>query len=201
MLASWQRFVVPRSERSPPHGSTMITPPTHEPHRFGALLRFGVALFALGSVAAACSNASDESGDTATDLTSIPLTTPEGGSTTLAAYAGTPTVVNFFASYCSPCRAEMPDLEIISKEFADEIDIVGVNRDIDESSWAAMVEETGVTFPTVFEGAAGTLFESIDGRFMPTTIFLDADGRLVHTVAGLQTEDSLRDLINSELRE
>lgn len=201
MLASWQRFVVSRSERSPPHGLIMISSRTHQHHRFATLLRFGVALFALGSVAAACSNSSDGADDAATDLTTIPLTTPDGGSTTLAAYAGTPTVVNFFASYCSPCRAEMPDLEAASKEYADEIDIVGVSRDLDESSWTAMVEETGVTFPTVFEGAAGQLFEAIDGRFMPTTIFLDADGQLVHTVAGLQTEDSLRDLINSELLE
>lgn len=178
----------------------MITPPaSHDRYRLPTLLRFGVALVALTALLASCSGESTDAAEAPVDLSSIALTTPDGGTTTLAAFAGTPTIVNFFAAYCSPCRAEMPDLEAISLEFEGEIDVVGISRDLDESSWKGMVEETGVTFPTVFEGAAGTMFETVDGRFMPTTIFLDAEGQLVHTVAGLQTEDSLRELINSKL--
>ncbi|MEZ5376542.1 MAG: TlpA disulfide reductase family protein [Acidimicrobiales bacterium] len=168
-------------------------------HQPASLLRLGAALFALVGLAAACSGGSAEAAGESPDLTSISLTTDDGGTTTLAAYAGKPTVVNFFASYCSPCKAEMPDLEQISQEFAGQVNVVGINRDIEESSWKSMVTETGVTFPTMFEGATGQLFEAIDGRFMPTTIFLDAEGNMVQMVAGLQTEDSLREYINTDL--
>lgn len=176
-----------------------MTSPAATRHRRSPVRRLTTAVFAIGALAASCSNDTADAAGETTDLTSVVLTTADGGTTTLAAYAGTPTVVNFFAAYCAPCRAEMPDLEVISNEFAGQVDVVGVSRDLDEASWKAMVDETGVTFPTAFEGAAGALFEAIDGRFMPTTIFLDADGQLVHSVAGLQTEDSLRDLINTEL--
>ncbi len=180
---------------------THTTATRRSSHRLRPLSKLTAVIVALIAGAAACSNGSaDESAD-AVDLSSIPLTTPEGGTTNLAAYEGTPLVVNFFASWCGPCKAELPDIERVSQEFGDEITVLGISLDAAEDSWLALVEQTGITFPTVFEGQGGAMFEAVDGRSMPTTIFLDAEGQLVHTVAGLQTEDSLRDLINTELLE
>lgn len=176
---------------------TMLLPQNAAPRRSArpAALVATVLLFVL--VAAACTSSSG--GERSADILDLPLTDPAGEPTTLAAFTGKPMVVNFFASWCGPCKAELPDIEAVSKEYAADITIVGVSRDATESSWLSLVDEIGVTFPTVFEGQTGAMFEAVDGRFMPTTIFLDAEGQLVHSVAGLQTEDSLRELIDTEL--
>ncbi len=177
----------------------MTSSPQTSRRRSHSLFRLGAAFVALCALAAACTDGGTDDASETVELSAIPLTTSDGATTTLAAYEGTPLIVNFFASWCAPCKAEMPDLESISQEFAGEVTVLGVNRDATETSWKALIDETGVTFPTVFEGQSGTMFEAIDGTFMPTTMLLDADGTLLRTVAGLQTEDSLRDLIETEL--
>jgi thiol-disulfide isomerase/thioredoxin len=131
----------------------------------------------------------------------ILLTTPEGDSTTLEAYSGKPMVVNFFAAWCPPCRAELPDIERIHGEFGDQVTIIGVSRDNTENAWKSLIAENSLTYPTLFEGIDGTLFESVGGVSMPTTLFVSADGEIVHSAIGLQDDESLRSLIDEHLLE
>lgn len=134
-------------------------------------------------------------------LTDIEFTTLDGGTGTLDDYAGQPMMVNFFAGWCPPCRAELPDIEQVHRDLGDDITILGVSRDNTESAWKGLLVEYGLTYPTVFEGIDGRLFEAAGGFSMPTTVFISPDGEIVHTAMGLQSESSLRELIDIHLME
>lgn len=123
---------------------------------------------------------------------------PDGSAATLARFEGQPVVLNFFASWCPPCIAELPEFEQVSSEFAGTVQFVGVNTDFDQDAWLRLVEETGVTYPTFFQPSA-ELFRASESPSMPTTVFLDADGVVQHTFAGRLTEETLRDLIGEHL--
>ena len=100
----------------------------------------------------------------------------------LAQFAGTPVVVNFWASWCTPCKEELPALQ----EFADdhpEAQVLGVNF-MDSKSGAQDIQaEIGFTFPSVFDprGEIGADY-AIPG--MPTTFFLDAEHRIAGRLTG-----------------
>ncbi len=125
------------------------------------------------------------------------LSTGDGEPFQLTSVVGAPTVLNFFATWCAPCRAELPEFEEVSQEFVDDVAFLGVNtRETDVDGARALIDETGVTFP-VAVGDDGDLFEIIGGLGMPTTAFIDADGVIVEVHTGALDDDSLRDKIES----
>lgn len=73
----------------------------------------------------------------------------DGSTVSLQDYAGTPMVVNFWASWCPPCIAEMPDLEAIHQSAGDRLAFVGVNTQDTPEEAAEMVDQTGVTYDLV----------------------------------------------------
>jgi thiol-disulfide isomerase/thioredoxin len=136
--------------------------------------------------------------DPAAEVLAIPVTDPDGGSTTLAAYGGQPMVVNFFASWCPPCRAEMPAFERVHQQVGGSVRFLGVSVDYDETTWKSLVAESGITFDTVFEPRQD-LLRAVGGKGMPTTVLLDADGRIRHVHTGALDDDDLRRLIDERL--
>lgn len=148
----------------------------------------------LGFLSSTSSNGSD--GPMALD--EFTFQTIDGGTVTLADFEG-PLVVNYFAAWCPPCRAELPDFEAVSQETAGDVLFVGISRDNVTDSWRSLIEETGVTFPTVFEGNVQGSFAHIEGISMPTTLFISADGTVERTWSGPLTDDKLRELIAEHL--
>jgi thiol-disulfide isomerase/thioredoxin len=140
----------------------------------------------------------DDPGGASDTALAIPVTAADGSSTSLADYAGQPLVVNFFASWCPPCRAEMPELERVHSEVGDEVRFVGVSVDYDETTWKSLVAESGITFETVFEPRQD-LLRAVGGKGMPTTILVSAEGRIVHVHTGALDDDALRRLIDERL--
>lgn len=105
-----------------------------------------------------------------------------GEEISLAQFEGTPVVVNFWASWCGPCKDELPDLQ----EFADthpEVQVLGINFQDSVSAAQEIQAEIGFTFPSVSDprGEFGVDYE-IPG--MPTTFFLDADHRIAGRLTG-----------------
>lgn len=120
-------------------------------------------------------------------LTSATLEQFEG---ILAGLRGTPVIVNIWASWCAPCRAEMPLLERAATEYAGRVTVLGVaSRDAVEPA-AEFLDDVGVTYPNVFDGT-GRIRRELDLRGFPTTYFFDEDGRIVATVVGGITEARL----------
>lgn len=130
----------------------------------------------------------DDGSDTA--VSAIPITYFDGTTGTLADFSGRPTVVNFFASWCAPCRAELPHFESTFKTWGDEVNFVGIATNDDRTNALDLIEETGITFE-ILDDPNQELFFALDGFSMPTTIFLDADGSVVETRVGVILEEEL----------
>lgn len=123
-------------------------------------------------------------------VSAIPITYFDGSTGTLADFAGRPTVVNFFASWCAPCRAELPHFESTFKTWGDEVNFVGIATNDDRANALDLIEETGITFQ-ILDDPNQELFFALDGFSMPTTVFLDADGSVVETRVGVILEEEL----------
>jgi cytochrome c biogenesis protein CcmG, thiol:disulfide interchange protein DsbE len=123
----------------------------------------------------------------------------DGDVARVADWHGTPVVVNFWASWCPPCVAEMRNaLEPMHQQLGDDVVFVGLNLQDTRDRAAAVVEQTGVTY-TLGEDPDGELFTAFGGFGMPTTVFIDADGAVVTSHTGAFTFDQLRDLIQTNL--
>jgi len=126
------------------------------------------------------------------------FTTSDGGSGSLSDYHGEPLVVNFFASWCPPCRAELPDFEAVHQQLGEEVTFVGVNQDFTEETWRAFVAESDVSYDTVFQPNS-EIWNELGTGAMPTTAFISPNGEVVHLWAGLLTDDKLIELIDEHL--
>jgi len=113
--------------------------------------------------------------------------------------AGRPLVVNFWASWCTPCRKEMPVLQALSQQLRGRVDFLGVDY-LDQAGAARrLAAETGVTYRLAADprGRAGAEL-GITG--LPTTLFIDAGGVLVGRRVGELDARRLREAIGGYLR-
>lgn len=122
----------------------------------------------------------------------------DGGQGSLADYRGRPLVMNFFASWCVPCLAEMPGFEQVHQELKGDVHFLGVNLQDPQENGRLVVEQTGITYD-VGRDPDGELFTTVGGFAMPTTVFLDADGNIVDLHSGGLTAEHLRGRIHEVL--
>ena len=110
------------------------------------------------------------------------------------AEAGRPTLVNIFASWCAPCRAEMP-LLLTTRDDNPDIAFLGIDHLDRLEDGEAFVEELGVDFATIHDLDGDVAF-AVGGRGMPTTVVFDREGRLAGRVVGELTPTSLERLLD-----
>lgn len=123
----------------------------------------------------------------------------DGGQGNLADFAGRPLVVNFWASWCPACVAEMPDFESVHARLGEEVAFLGLAmQETDEVAARDLVEETGVTY-TLGRDPDGAIFASFGGVAMPTTVFIDEEGEVVTTHPGALFAEDLESIIRNEL--
>ena len=115
-------------------------------------------------------------------------TTLDGEPFDLADYRGTPVVLNFWASWCGPCRRELPALAAFAKANP-EIQVIGVDYQDDVEAARTFAAENGATWPSVVDdGPIGAAYE-VPG--LPATYLIDAQGRIVERLLGEVTEATL----------
>ena len=104
---------------------------------------------------------------------------------------GKPVVVNFWATWCPPCKEEMPLLQRYSSQFGEQMILLGVDYAEQEPVVQDFVDQMGITFPILLDsdGAVSNLYYV---RNYPTTFFIDAEGVVRAQHLGLLTEDSLQ---------
>ena len=107
-------------------------------------------------------------------------------------YAGRPVVLNLWASWCPPCRKEMPVFEQAQTEFS-EVAFVLVNQGESAREAVDFLEHEGLNLSDVLLDPSSLTMQSVNSRGLPTTLFFDAQGRLVDSHMGEITMPALRE--------
>ena len=131
----------------------------------------------------------------APDLT---LATLEGEQIALGNADG-PVVLNFWATWCPPCRHEIPDLIEIQNEYGERgLTLVGVSRDQEGASVVTpFAEDMEINYPLVVEKDAQLEEELGTVYALPTTVLISPDGMVTHSIMGLFDVDSLREQLDT----
>jgi cytochrome c biogenesis protein CcmG/thiol:disulfide interchange protein DsbE len=118
-----------------------------------------------------------------------------GGTVSLRSLAGTPTVVNLWASWCDPCREELPAFSRLSADAGGRLRVLGVaSKDREQSARAA-----NLPFPSLFD-PDGDLLRGLGRSLLPATVLLDASGRVREVYQGVPlTDATLRALVRDRL--
>jgi thiol-disulfide isomerase/thioredoxin len=129
--------------------------------------------------------------DGATTMPRITLPCLGGGrSVDLAGLTGTPTVVNFWAQSCGPCRAESPILQRVHEAARGRLRVIGVDWEDSQPGMAiAFARQLGLTYPQVADPDAATR-KPLGIAGLPVSVFLDSSGRIVHANYGAVTSTS-----------
>jgi cytochrome c biogenesis protein CcmG, thiol:disulfide interchange protein DsbE len=114
----------------------------------------------------------------------------QGGSLSSEDLKGSPLVVNFFASWCAPCREEAPVLEAAWKRYRDDgVRFLGVNVQDTEGDARRFVRDYGITYPVVRD-AERTFAQGLAVYGLPQTFFIDDEWRLLDVGAGDRLRES-----------
>jgi len=162
-----------------------------------------VALIALSTTA--CSGGSGSSSDPlGVRSASSPAPTLSGdtlqkGSIDLASLRGGVTVVNFWATWCTPCRQEQPQLEQVARSYHDRgVRFLGVFERDDAAKGRAWVKEFGVTYPSIAD-PSGSFADDFALFGLPDTFVIDPNGTIRWVITGKTTEAELSHLIDRVL--
>ncbi|MBQ3725370.1 MAG: TlpA family protein disulfide reductase [Oscillospiraceae bacterium] len=139
-----------------------------------------------------------ETGETAEDYTAPDFTayTLTGEAVRLSDYAGKPVVINFWATWCPPCRQELPGFENAWQQYGDDVVFLMVEcggESVDEVE--SFIAEGGYTFP-VYVDSDGSGAAAYGINAIPVTALVDAEGKVFAYQVGAVEEDSLRTAID-----
>jgi len=129
------------------------------------------------------------------------LTTLDGKKVSLSDYKGRAVLVNFWATWCGPCKIEMPWFEEFEKQYAAQgFEILGVADDVDagKDAIAKVAQKTGVTYPILLaDGKVEKAYGGID--VLPMSFYVDRNGVVVEQTAGLGSKDEIEAHIKKAL--
>lgn len=114
-----------------------------------------------------------------------------GAAVKLSDYFGKPIVLNFFASWCGPCRSEMPAFQTEYEVHGEEIAFVFVSVDSTMADAKQFVDGQGYTFP-ILHDASGSASAAYTVRSIPATYFIDRNGTLVAQAVGALRQSDLK---------
>jgi len=126
--------------------------------------------------------------------------TLDGANLSLADFAGDVVVLNLWASWCGPCRAEAPALQQVSVDQAKQgVQFVGINSRDQQAAAVAFEKNFGITYPSLVDetGELQLAFhDSVPASSIPWTLVIDRDGLIAARVLGPTTYSQLTDLVD-----
>ena len=132
----------------------------------------------------------------------LALKDPFGTEQRLSSLKGRIVVLNFWATYCIPCREEMPDLAAIQNEYAAlGVQVIGASADEpkDRDKVLQFVKETKVNFPVWMGASAADMIRFGLGTALPGTVIIDREGRVAKVISGVIDKAAVRKQIESML--
>lgn len=122
--------------------------------------------------------------------------------TSLEERRGQPVVVNFWGSWCGPCRTEQPELNEVAERFEGQASFLGVDVQESAANGMAYLREFEPPYPSIHD-PAGTYAATFDvgTSAMPTTLLIDGDGRIAARIVGATTGTELSVLLTRLLEE
>ena len=159
-----------------------------------------LASLALSVLAASSLAASGLAGQPAPDFA---LKSSTGENLRLSEFRGDVVMINFWATWCGPCRQEMPLLDELYLRYKRVgFNLLGVNIDDDSSRAMKMISELGVSFPVLFD-ARKEVSKLYDVDAMPVTVLVDREGNVRYVHEGYKPgyENTYLDQVRSLLRE
>ncbi|ACM60986.1 peroxiredoxin [Caldicellulosiruptor bescii] len=123
-------------------------------------------------------------------IVNFKLVSVDGKEYSLSDFRGKKVVLNFFATWCPPCRAEIPDFERFYRENEDVV-LIGINIQEDKTTVEEFLSSMGVTYPVLLDrdGKISAQF-GIEG--IPTTFLIDEKGKVIAKNVGMMTYDQLK---------
>ena len=130
-----------------------------------------------------------------------------GKTHTLSDYKGKIIFLNFWATWCPPCRAEMPDIQKLygrsPQEGKDAVIVLGVaapklGSEKDEAGIKAFMDKNGYTYPVLMD-KGGKLFEAYGIRAIPTTYLIDRNGNIIGRIQGALSADNIERIVQEAL--
>ena len=157
--------------------------------------------------AAARNNTNEQQGKN--EIAAIPFTLKDqyGKTHTLADYKGKVIFLNFWATWCPPCRAEMPDIQKLyersTQEGENAVVVLGVaapklGSEKDQAGIKAFMDKNGYTYPVLMD-KGGKLFEAYGIRAIPTTYLIDRNGNVIGRVQGALSAENLERIVQEAL--
>ena len=131
------------------------------------------------------------------------LPSRDGGDVRLSDLRGQVVMINFWATWCGPCRQEMPLLEQIQAKYEPlGFTLLGVNVEPDSAPATAWLEKVPVSFPILFD-TQNAVAERFGVQGMPSSVFVDREGRVRHVHRGYKPGDEAQyaDMIRSLVKE
>ncbi len=174
-------------------GDASATEPGRRWARLALFVAPAVAVIVVLGLATAKSGGAPAPGDPAPEFQGARL--GGGGTLSLSDFEGRPLVLNFWASWCVPCRDEAEILEKAYDTFGDDISFVGVDVRDAVSDALAFQEEFDVSYPSVRDEDQ-RIYSDYGLTGQPETFFIGADGTVIEHVAGPLTEQRLFQILD-----
>ncbi len=123
----------------------------------------------------------------------------EGDQVSLSDYEGKLVVLNFWATWCPPCREEIPDFIEVYSNYRDRgVQFLGVSNE-DQDTLSSFVQEYGINYPILIDGSVDTIMGQWGIRALPTTFILDHNGEVLSSHVGLLTKQQLENELDKWL--
>ena len=125
-----------------------------------------------------------------------------GKNVSLSDFKGKPLVVNFWGTYCAPCKIEMPWLEELSKKYAaDGFEVLGVTYDseVGKETISKDVKKLGVTYPVLLSDPKAEKDYLSDSEVLPMSFYVDKTGKVIEVTAGLGDKNELEAMVKETI--